>query len=102
MRDSVPDPEAVLHRFNRLIQELLQGTIKRNCFHPWEIELLLDIDECNLRPARRRETLRRYQRAAERQLLNGDVRPLRLSEYLASRRTRGRKRDSVAPTGSLS
>ena len=88
MLETATDNEAVLYRFNRLVQELLRGVIKRNCFRPWEIELLLDIEACNLRGSNRRETLRRYQRAVQRKLENGDLRPMKLSEYLANRRTR--------------
>jgi len=79
------DPEAVLAQFNKLIAELLRGCITRNTFRPWEIELLLDIDGCDLRDAARRETLRRYQRAVQRQMEKGGRRPLKLSEYLDQR-----------------
>jgi hypothetical protein len=87
MSDAAPDNEAVLYRFNKLIQELLRGSINRNCFRPWEIELLLDIDNCNLRESGRRETLRRYQRAVQGQIENGATRPQKLSEYLQGRRS---------------
>ena len=42
MHDSLPDHDAVLAQFNRLIQELLRGNMQRNTFRPWEVELLLD------------------------------------------------------------
>lgn len=80
--------EAVLFRFNKLIQELLRGTIKRNTFRAWEIEILLDIDSCEFNGSNRRETLRRYQRAVQRAMENGSERPMLFSEYLANRRTR--------------
>jgi hypothetical protein len=54
------DSELVLARFNRLIQEILRGTMNRNCFRPWEIHLLLDIENCSLRDGAKRETIRRY------------------------------------------
>ncbi len=79
------DPEAVLAQFNKLIQELLRGCITRNTFRPWEIEILLDIESCDLRDAARRETLRRYQRAVQRNIEKGARRPLKLSEYLEQR-----------------
>jgi len=82
MRDPLPDSDAVLAQFNRLVQELLRGNMNRNTFRPWEIELLLDIESCNLRDASRRETLRRYQRAVQRQMEKGGRLPLKLSEYL--------------------
>jgi hypothetical protein len=82
MHDSLPDSDAVLAQFNRLIQELLRGNIHRNTFRPWEIELLLDIESCNLREASKRETLRRYQKAVQRHMEKGARLPLKLSEYL--------------------
>ena len=84
MQDSLPDSDAVLAQFNRLIQELLRGNMQRNTFRPWEIELLLDIEGCALRDASRRETLRRYQRAVQRHMEKGARLPLKMSEYLES------------------
>jgi hypothetical protein len=78
----IPDDDAVLAQFNRLIQEVLRGTMLRNTFRPWEVEVLLDIEACGLRDAARRETLRRYQRAVQRHMQNGGHTPLKLSEYL--------------------
>jgi len=80
------DSEVILARFNRLMQEILRGSINRNSFYPWEVELLLDMDQCDLRNRNRREVLRRYQRAVQRQLEQGATRPMKLSEYLAQRR----------------
>src|SRR6266436_691532 len=82
MHDSLPDSDAVLAQFNRLMQELLRGTMHRNTFRPWEIELLLDIEACNLRETNKRDTLRRYQKAVQRQMEKGARLPLKLSEYL--------------------
>jgi len=95
MLDPEQSNEAVLYRFNKLLQEMLRGAIKRNCFQPWEIELLLDVESCNLRGANRRETLRRYQRAVQRQMENGAPMPLTLTEYLANCRSRRQKRAEV-------
>src|SRR6266849_4706982 len=82
MHESLPDSETVLAQFNRLIGELLKGSLQRNTFRPWEIEVLLDIEACNLRDAARRETLRRYQKAVQRHMEKGARLPLKLSEYL--------------------
>ena len=82
MHESLPDSDAVLAQFNRLIQELLRGNMHRNTFRPWEVEILLDIESCNLRDSSRRETLRRYQRAVQRHMEKGARLPLKLSEYL--------------------
>ncbi|MEO7146195.1 MAG: hypothetical protein ABI165_22090 [Bryobacteraceae bacterium] len=88
MMDSAPDSDAVLAQFNRLIQELLRGTVTRNTFRPWEIDLLLDIDTCELKSGARRETLRRYQKAVQRHMERGARSPLRLSEYLDVQKVR--------------
>lgn len=80
------DAEARLNRFNRLMQELIRGNINRNTFHPWEIEILLDIEACQLREPVKRETLRRYQKAVQRAMDKGAPTPLRLSEYLSGKK----------------
>jgi hypothetical protein len=76
------DSEARLNRFNRLMQELIRGNMNRNTFHPWEIEILLDIEACQIREPVKRETLRRYQKAVQRAMEKGAPTPFRLSEYL--------------------
>ena len=45
MHDSLPDSDAVLAQFNRLIQELLRGNMHRNTFRPWEVELSQALEE---------------------------------------------------------
>ncbi len=77
-----PDPEETLAHFNRLMRELLRGQISRNTFQPWEVELLLDIESCGLKDAARENTLRRYQKAVQRQLTRGVTEPIKLSEFL--------------------
>src|ERR1700689_169583 len=76
------DSEARLNRFNRLMQELIRGSMNRNTFQPWEIDILLDIEACQLLEPVKRETLRRYQKAVQRSMEKGAQMPLRLSEYL--------------------
>ena len=82
MEQTFEDGELVLARFNRLIQEILRGTMNRNCFRPWEIHLLLDIESCSLREGAKRETIRRYQKAVRRAMEKGASKPMLLSEYL--------------------
>ncbi len=75
--------EARLNRFNRLMQELIRGNMNRNTFQPWEIEILLDIEACQIREPVKRETLRRYQKAVQRAMEKGaptPLAPLRVSE----------------------
>lgn len=81
------DSEVVLTRFNKLMHDLLRGTMNRNTFQPWEIELLLDIEACNLKDALGRETLRRYQKAVQRAMEKGARAPMRLSEYLSGKKS---------------
>jgi len=90
------DAETVLAQFNRLIHELLRGNVNRNTFRPWEIDILLDIEACDIRDSNRRETLRRYQRAVQRQMDRGSTTPMKLSEYLESLRVRRRERESAS------
>jgi len=80
--EEAPSPEEILGQFNRLIRELLRGQINRNTFRPWEVALLLDIEDCRLRESSKDSTLRRYQRAVQRQMERGATAPVKLSEYL--------------------
>ena len=88
MVDTVQDSDFVLARFNKLVQELLRGSITRNTFRPWEVEILLDIEACNLRDGGRKELMRRYQKAVQRSMEKGAPMPLKLSEYLELQKTR--------------
>jgi len=88
MEEISQDPEVLLARCNRLINELLRGTMNRNCFRAWEIELLLDIEGCSLGPSARRDALRRYQKAVKRHYEKGETRLLKFSEFLDAQRSR--------------
>ena len=83
--DDLVDQELMLHRFNRLMGEIMRGAITRNAFQPWEIDLLLDIESCPLERRRRVEIMRQYQKAVERQLDTGPGPPMKLSVFLAMR-----------------
>jgi hypothetical protein len=97
MDEYLPDSDAVLAQFNRLIQELLRGNMHRNTFRPWEIALLLDIEACSLRESNKKDTLRRYQKAVQRHMEKGARLPLKLSEYLeAVRQKRGKTAEPLA------
>ena len=45
MLESSNEQPVELFSFNRLIRELMTGSCKRSRFEPWEIELLLDVEE---------------------------------------------------------
>ena len=80
--------ERQLNRFRRLIGELQRGEMTRNSFEPWEIDLLVDFENCQLPSRRRTEILRQYQRAVERQLETGLGPPIKLSHFLVQREQR--------------
>lgn len=92
-----PDSDAILQQFNKLIQELLRGNMKRNSFRRWEIDLLLDIGDCNLQGSQRRNLLQRYQKAVQRDMEKGASTPLKLSEYLEMLRARRDAREPRPP-----
>ncbi len=82
MLEETLSSEVIASRFNRLVYELLRGKLKRNCFQRWEVDLLLDIESCDMGPGAKRQALKRYQRAVSRQLEKGAHTPFKLSEYL--------------------
>ena len=86
--EELVERELVLNRFKRLLAEIMRGCAARNCFHPWEIEILLDLEACQLEPRRRTEILRQYERAVERQMENGAGPPMTLSDFLVRRAQR--------------
>jgi hypothetical protein len=86
--DEPIDLEVMLNRFRRLLGEVIRGATARNSFAPWELEILLDFENCRLNPRRRLEILRQYERAVERQMVTGPGPPMKLSEFLACRKRR--------------
>jgi len=80
--------EVQLHRFNRLVADLMHGATARNTFLPWEIAILLDLEDCQVERRRRIEILRQYQRAVGRQMEHGPGPPMKLSEFLTMRALR--------------
>ncbi len=86
--DDLIQLELMLNRFRRLIAELIRGALRRNSFEPWEIDILLDFETCDIDPRRRLKTLRAYQKAVEHQLETGPGPPMKLSEYLQLKMTR--------------
>jgi len=85
--DDLEHRELQLNRFRRLIGELIRGETTRNTFEPWEIDLMLDFENCQL-PFRRVEILRQYRKAVERQLESGPEPPMKLSYFLVLREQR--------------
>lgn len=83
-----PEVETMLVQFDRLMTELLRGSMTRNTFRHWEVELLLDIERCELDKRNKREVLKRYQKAQRRHVERGAHSLLKLSEYLERNRLR--------------
>jgi len=83
--DDLIEIELMLNRFKRLMGEVMRGVIARNSFQPWELEILMDLENCQLERRRRFDILRQYERAVERQLGTGPGPPMRLSQFLAMR-----------------
>jgi hypothetical protein len=86
--DDLIEREIMLNRFRRLVAELMRGSIARNSFHTWELEILMDYHTCTLAPRHRIENLRQYQRAVEKQLETGPGPPIKFSEFLQRKMTR--------------
>jgi hypothetical protein len=86
--DDLVELEIMLNRFNRLIGEVMEGDCRRNSFLPWEFDILLDMENCQLERRRRLEILRQYRRAVQRQMERGPGPPMKLSEFLQIRAAR--------------
>ena len=71
-----------LTSLNQLVHEIIGGTVRRNTFTQWELELLLDLQTCRLRKNARAEVLRRYVRAVQQHFAKGAADMLRLSTFL--------------------
>jgi hypothetical protein len=78
-------PDKIEAQFCRLIEELIAGNMHRARFRPWEIEILLDIENCPLIGHTGRKILSEYQAAVLAQLATGAGTPMRLSTFLAVR-----------------
>jgi len=83
--EEAPDIELMLNRFKRLLKEIQQGAVRRTTFQPWEVDFLVDLQDCRLTPSRRDEALRRYQKAVQHQLERGQLPPMRFSEFVGRR-----------------
>lgn len=81
---------AELTSINRLVHEIIGGSVRRHTFSQWELELLLDLQTCRIRKSARAELLRRYVRAVQQHFLDGAMAPLRLSAFLDVENQRSR------------
>jgi hypothetical protein len=90
--EDLADLELMLNRFKRLMREIMRGVVARNSFQPWELEILMDMENCHLDRRRRLDILRQYQRAVERQMIAGPGPPMTLSQFLLKRELRSREK----------
>ena len=79
---------AELTAFSQLIQELISGAVARHTFNEWEVEMLLDLQSCQIRKSARADLLRRYLKAVQQGFAEGESSPLRLSSFVERRRQR--------------
>jgi len=86
--DDLIQLEIMLNRFRKLVAELMRGSVTRNSFQAWEVEILMDYHNCDLAPRHRLETLRQYQRAVEKQMETGPGPPMKFSEFLQQKTMR--------------
>ena len=86
--DDLVEAERKLNRFRRLLGEVIQGSVRRTAFEPWEVEILLDLEACQIEPKRRHEISLQYLRCVEKQMETGPGPPMRLSEFLQRKNTR--------------
>jgi hypothetical protein len=71
-----------LTSFSQLVQELINGAVRRHTFSPWELELLLDLQMCRARKSARAELLRRYLKAVQQQFALDGSSFLRLADFI--------------------
>ena len=71
-----------LTSLNQFVHEIISGTVRRNTFTQWELELLLDLQTCRVRKSSRPDILKRYVRAVQHHHSQGAPDSLRLSQFL--------------------
>jgi hypothetical protein len=72
-----------IEAFERFMREVASGSLKRNAFAAWEVDLLLDLQQVRMERGRSEQLMRRYRQAARKYLERGADVPLKLSEYIA-------------------
>ena len=84
-----------------LVQQLAFGNVRRNTFTQWEMELLLDFQMARIRTSSRAETLRRYLRAVQQQLAQGQPVPQRFSHFIEEEAQQRKTSEALAQTRRL-
>ena len=65
----------------QLIRQLIAGSVNRNIFTRWEMDLLLDLQMTPIRKSSRPEMLRRYLHVIQLGLADGSLVPLRFAAF---------------------
>jgi hypothetical protein len=60
----------------------MAGSVRRNMFTQWELDLLLDLQMARLRKSSRTDALRRYLRVVQTAQVNGAGEPPRFSIFM--------------------
>ena len=89
------DSTAILSRFDRLIRPLFVNNLQRTAYQLWEVQLLIDIADCQLAGRVPKRTFDGYCKAARQQVEDTGQPPMLLSEYLTRQRRGGRKAPRV-------
>ena len=96
IRGEYPD----LASFSQLVQELITGSVRRHTFTPYELELLLDLQQSRLRKSSKPDVLRRYLRAVQQQFAEQSS-LLRLSAFLERENEKRAARCAPTPVDSV-
>ena len=83
--------------FCQLIQQLVAGSVRRNTFTQWEMELLLDLQMAPIRKSSRPDMLRRYLKTIQRQMASGERVPTRFSSFCDAEIQARRSGDASEP-----
>jgi hypothetical protein len=94
--------ERRLANLDTLLADLTSGRFHRTTFQPWEVEVLLDIQACNVGDANKKKLLKRYQKAAHRWFDRGGRTLLMLSDYRARRHCQAPVNGGFAPVAAPS
>jgi hypothetical protein len=82
--------------FERFMREVTTGSLRRNAFQNWEIELLIDIQQVRVERGRSEQLMRRYRQAARKFIERSHGQLLTMSDYLSGRhRTPGWNRQAI-------
>jgi hypothetical protein len=83
-----PTHPATAHKFCQLIDTFIRNDLRGRVFPAWEIQVLLDVANCQREGRVSMRALSQYRLATKKGLEEFGGPPMLLSEYLASRRCR--------------